>query len=322
MSGFRNILVGVDLTARGGEVCWDASAQSALQHARWLARESGARLTFLSVLSPTGDAAERPWRLTPSFTAAPSQHTVETPARRALANMVRQAQDEGIEPGAVLVPGKPAIEIMRQVLRDAHDLVVVGTHDPKGLRRILLGSTARRLLHDCPCPVWVSKQGQDTAPRRILVGSDLSQLSETAVRLGLSIGHLAQAHTHILDVVAFPLDRLWSPSPADPEVKSYHGRLRAETEQALRSQVRQNGRAMNSTVSVHVADSDGLPDHAIRQFIDDHHIDLLVLGTAARHGLSALLVGNTAERLLPEVPCSVVVVKPAGFVCPAELATV
>jgi universal stress protein E len=256
-------------------------------------------------------------------TADASPRSPETPTRRALANMVRQAQGQGIEAGGVLVAGQAATEIMRQVLRDAHDLVVVGTHDPKGLRRLLLGSTASRLLHDCPCPVWVSKHGQDGPPRRILVASDLSHLSETAVRLGLGIGQLAQADTHILDVVAFPLDRLWSPSPADPEIESYRGRIRTETEQALRNQAQHNARpGSDRAVTVHVADSDGLPDHAIRQFVDDHGIDLLVLGSTARHGLSGLLVGNTAERLLPEVPCSVVVVKSADFRCPVEPAAV
>jgi len=90
----------------------------------------------------------------------------------------------------------------------------------------------------------------------------------------------------------------------------------------LRDQVQQSGGTNSDpTVTVHVADSDGLPDHAIRQFIDDHQIDLLVLGSAARHGLSGLLVGNTSERLLPKVPCSVVVVKPADFQCRLDLTT-
>ena len=44
--------------------------------------------------------------------------------------------------------------------------------------------------------------------------------------------------------------------------------------------------------------------------------DLIGLGTASRAGVSALLIGNTAEEILGRVDCSVVVHKPDGFVCP------
>ncbi len=42
----------------------------------------------------------------------------------------------------------------------------------------------------------------------------------------------------------------------------------------------------------------------------------VVMGTVARTGVAGLLVGNTAERLLDEVRCSVITLKPPGFVSP------
>ena len=42
------------------------------------------------------------------------------------------------------------------------------------------------------------------------------------------------------------------------------------------------------------------------------------MGTVARGGFQRFLVGNTAERILPELPCSVLAVKPTDFVCPIE----
>jgi universal stress protein E len=43
---------------------------------------------------------------------------------------------------------------------------------------------------------------------------------------------------------------------------------------------------------------------------------LLVMGTIARTGITGVFVGNTAERLLPQIPCSVLAIKPAGFKSP------
>jgi nucleotide-binding universal stress UspA family protein len=43
------------------------------------------------------------------------------------------------------------------------------------------------------------------------------------------------------------------------------------------------------------------------------------MGTVARGGIAGLLIGNTAERMLRKLPCSVLAVKPEGFVCPVSL---
>jgi len=45
----------------------------------------------------------------------------------------------------------------------------------------------------------------------------------------------------------------------------------------------------------------------------------VVMGTVARTGLPGLFVGNTAERILTQLDCSVLAVKPEGFVTPVEL---
>ena len=59
---------------------------------------------------------------------------------------------------------------------------------------------------------------------------------------------------------------------------------------------------------------EGSPDDVIPKFVTDHEIDILVMGTHGRSGISRLLLGNTAERILPVVDCSVIAVKPHDFV--------
>ncbi len=47
-------------------------------------------------------------------------------------------------------------------------------------------------------------------------------------------------------------------------------------------------------------------------------IGLIVMGTVARTGLSGLIMGNTAETIMRAVRCSVLAVKPEGFVTPVK----
>jgi len=52
----------------------------------------------------------------------------------------------------------------------------------------------------------------------------------------------------------------------------------------------------------------------------EHGIDLIVMGTVCRTGVAGFFIGNTAENVLQQVDCSVLTVKPEGFVSPVNLA--
>jgi len=48
-------------------------------------------------------------------------------------------------------------------------------------------------------------------------------------------------------------------------------------------------------------------------------IDVLVTGTVCRTGLAGFFIGNTAERVLSNAGCSVLTLRPDGFVSPVTL---
>lgn len=47
--------------------------------------------------------------------------------------------------------------------------------------------------------------------------------------------------------------------------------------------------------------------------------DLIVMGTVARTGVAGFIIGNTAEAILNQIECSVLALKPSGFVTPVTL---
>ena len=63
----------------------------------------------------------------------------------------------------------------------------------------------------------------------------------------------------------------------------------------------------------------GHASHVIPEIVDTEQIDLVVMGSVARSGVAGLLVGNTAEAILEQLSCSVLTVKPDGFVSPVQL---
>lgn len=318
MQLFRNILVGIDLTQYDSATHQpSAVAREVVQRALWLAERAKARLTFFTALNLTPEAL-------PHLDEADRRNvakTAELAAGKILGDLNHQAKAKGIESVSKLVLGSPWLEIIRQVLREQHDLLLVGTRDRKGLGRMLFGSTAVKLVRRCPCPVWVTKP--DGAPHtlKILVASDLTPVAEKALCLAAHIARIAPAQIQLLHVVDFPLDRRWCTGLHDAKTEEYRRKVRDSAAKILREQIdRADAASLSPAVEIHLADDPaGLPDEGILRFIQANEIDVLVMGTIGRSGINRVMIGNTAERLLPELSCSLLAVKPAEFVCPVQL---
>jgi nucleotide-binding universal stress UspA family protein len=72
------------------------------------------------------------------------------------------------------------------------------------------------------------------------------------------------------------------------------------------------------TVYKHLPRSEDV-SNAIVSLAKSKKVDLLVMGTVCRTGVAGLIIGNTAEKVLNRVDCSVLTVKPEGFVTPVTL---
>jgi universal stress protein E len=319
MIQFRKILVGVDLTpcrsleaANLGRVALDTVAC-----AHGLARACAADLTFFSAFNLTEDALHQ---LDPEDRSS-VRHTIEERARGVLEHLAQPARGHGIAAHTKIALGKGWLEIIREVLRGHHDLVLVGTRDQTGFRRMLFGNTAMKLLRRCPCPVWVVKQGMRVeAIKNILVATDLKPTSEQALAAGISLANALHADLHVLHAVEFPLDRLGFTGLTDEKTHQYHQRVRAHAEKQMCEQLQKaECDKLGERCRMHIAENLGIADATIQHFLESHKVDLLIMGTIGRTGLAGFFIGNTAERLLPEVHCSLLAVKPPDFHCRVEV---
>lgn len=311
MSAFRNILVGIDLSqAEQLDVAkLSPVTKETVQTAVGLAGRCAARLLFFAALDVSEDALNGP---APGGGGAP--RTVEAAANQVLADLVSNAAGNGVTASARLARGRGWVEITRQVQSGQHDLVMVGTRDLHGLRRLLSGSTALKLVHECPGSVWVVKPGARPQPSRILMATDLTPVAEAALCRAVAVAEAEEAELHVLHMVQYPLEHHWSTGEPDPTTLAYHRQVRDEARAAVHEQLdRTDYRKLRPVPQIHIADELGLPELPILNFSHDHPIDLLVIGTNARSGIEGAMLGNTAERILPELHCSVLAVKPPDF---------
>jgi universal stress protein E len=318
MQRFRKILVGVELSTvetsddgHPAHVELTPPSAEALRRAIWLAAHTRGELTIFTALEVSAHAHAV---LEKELNHAPGD--LEREAGEILDRILDRAKSEGIEARRKLAFGTPWQEICRQVLAEKHDLVVVGTRDVGQISRILFGSTGMKLLRNCPCPVWVTRPDPNWDDLNILVPSDFSDVSLEALRIAVNGGQLVETRLHLLHALEGQIGPpAWFGRVQRQIVEEYRATQRAEAKSRLHEQLALTDyRTLANGVKVHIVD--GPPDEAILKAIDDFEIDLVVMGTAARGGLSSLVLGNTAERLISHMKCSIIAVKPLEFVCP------
>ncbi len=88
---------------------------------------------------------------------------LENTARDQLETMEGELTDKIDSAGTLVRVGIPAEEIIRAAAEESADLIVMGTHGWTGLRHILLGSVAERVLRGAGCPVLIVRSAPETS---------------------------------------------------------------------------------------------------------------------------------------------------------------
>ena len=136
----------------------------------------------------------------------------------------------------------------------------------------------------------------------ILVPTDGSDGAERAVDLAFDVAtsHDSALHTvSVVDAGRLPVD-------TDGDAWLVERALERDAERAI-ADVRE--RADAAGVPVESAMLYGRPAEAIREYVDDTDVDLVVLGTHGRRGLDHALLGSVTERVVRTAPVPVLTVR-------------
>ena len=140
---YKRILVPVD---------GSPTAAKGLKAAIKLARESRGRLLLLHIVE------EYSAFMAPEVgaTIGPILDGMRAAGKRTLSRVARSTAAAGVKPQAVLAEnfgGRVADTIVQQAKKLRADLIVIGTHGRRGIKRALLGSDAESVVRNSPVPV-------------------------------------------------------------------------------------------------------------------------------------------------------------------------
>ncbi|MEJ6591748.1 MAG: universal stress protein [SAR86 cluster bacterium] len=309
MNTFKKILFFAD-GAKGETI--------ALQRAAELALHNKASLTVMDVVAEvdSNDARLKP-------TLKRLQQALIKERKTALEALVKELFHEGGTPSIKIhvAAGKNYIGVIQTIIQKRFDLLVKSANKHNAVAATLFGNTDISLLRKCPCPVWIIKPSRKKRIDTILAAVDLTETSEAQqlarqiLNLSAGLANLEKSDLHVLNA--------WQPN-FEPHVRTLIGRqeyadmmkmLKENSHASLRALIQSTADLpVNGAMSQHL--EKGHAEVVIPKFVKDHKIDLLIMGTMSRTGIPGFLIGNTAEKVLDAVDCSVLTLKPSGFKSP------
>jgi nucleotide-binding universal stress UspA family protein len=278
-----------------------AGARVGARRAIDLAASIGASLHVLSVVDTretesnhiSPDQTERGRILEEK--AEQAVETVATLAQAHLSGRISTAVERGI----------PFRMITEYVDVQDIDLVVMGTEGGSAIERVLLGSVAETTLRTAAVPVVTVTPDADIIEvgdvtyEDILLPTDGSEEAELAIDWAITLATLLDATIHT--IYSVDTRRFGGPE----EMGEIHEALEETGENAIET-VRERARAAD--LSVAGALGSGPAARTILSYSEEHDIDLIVMGTHGRTGLSRYLIGSVTETVVRKaaVPvCSV-----------------
>jgi nucleotide-binding universal stress UspA family protein len=203
------------------------------------------------------------------------------------------------------LPSKEMVDLAKQL---GIDLIVMGTKGLSGLKHVVLGSVAERVVRLAPCPVITVNDHASTRPSRhiarILVPVDFSEHSRRAFEEAIGLAESYGAQLHLLH--CYQLDPI-NVSPYGIVVPAtFEQDIRRAALQRL-SEWSDKAAALKLRVQEHIAVD--FPSEQIVSTAERLAIDLIMMGTRGLTGFKHVLLGSVAERVIRHAPCPVLTVK-------------
>lgn len=314
MRHVTNILLVVDHPTPGS---------SGLRRATEVAFRNGATLTLIHAFEGHMHAASG--SLSEPHAAEMEQLEYEA-ALRALEEMAVEPRAVGLEVRTCVRVGNPFIEVTREVLRSGHDLVMKQTSPGGTTGSRLFTSQEMHLMRKCPSPLWMMKPTRKARLGVIMAAIDPAPSDEEREELNRRILEVAaevaadeKAILHVAHVWSLRTERSFGLLHRGPS--EGHARRLAESERLRRAALVEElvRPYRGGTVPVTVELVKGQPSQVLPALTRRLTVDLVVMGTVARSGIPGLIIGNTAENVLYDVTCSVLALKPSGFITPVRL---
>ena len=248
-----------------------------------------------------------------------AEHGFVSKAEAELEEMAQQFEEQGVDVEVDVSWERHHAEfIVRKVLRYQPDLVLHQIEQHSRLGHYIFDQSDWQLIRECPVPLLLVKQKAWSDGGHVGAALDPFHECDSPALLDKSI---LEASRRLVETLEGDLRVLHSFSVL-PHSAIFDEHLVTDFE-GMQIKVRQEHVAALNTLlepfglnteSSSVTLKEDEPHRAMLDYVDEAHIDILVVGAVARGLLDRLLVGSTVERILDQLHSDLMVVKMPDFV--------
>ncbi|MDN3651226.1 universal stress protein UspE [Thalassotalea ponticola] len=303
MEKYQNILAVVDPSEQ---------QQKALDRACTLAKRSGANITALLVIYDFS------YEMTTMLSAdeREAMRTSVVNDRTLWLSELTEQFDCQIDV-KVIWHNRPFEAILAEVRDHQFDIVIKSTHEHPTLQSVIFTPTDWHLIRKCWVPLLLVKDHLWPENGRILAainaGSEEQEhqsLNNKITDEALNLGKLIKADVHLVN--SYP----GTPVNIAIEVPEFDAAEYNETMRNHHLEVMKKHASQYHIDAHKLHIEEGLPEDVIESVAEKIDAELVILGTIGRTGLSAVLIGNTAEHVIDRLNCDLLALKPEGYHSP------
>jgi nucleotide-binding universal stress UspA family protein len=275
------------------------NSEAALPYAIALGQATDSELKLLSVIEPVEENAifrrvEQDVHLL---------QRLQSEAGHYLSQKVVALQEQGVAATSDVATGSATEEILRVAETEGASTIVMATRGRGGLQRWMVGSVADKVMRMATVPTLLVRPPEAPAAqerielRRLLVPLDGSDLAETAIGPAAELAKAAGARLTLLRIEPW-LSSKWPFATDEDMYVPNLSDLEAETEAAAREYIDGACRQVTAGVTCNGVVLRGFVSMLLEPYVEQEQIDLVVMSTRGRGGLSRFVLGSNADRLV------------------------
>lgn len=271
-------------------------AETALDHVLSVAQTHDATVHVIHVVDTTV--------YSPTRVGGEVVDALERQGEEIVTAVAETAADRGVSTVTKVLHGGVPETIVDYADEFEMDLVVMPTRGRTGLSRLLLGSVTERVLRSTPTPVLTINPDADQGRypfENVLLPADGSNTADEALEVGVEITTAHDGRLHVLSVV--DVTSLGVNVYSEVQTDVLEDRAAKVIDEATQYATDHGVESVEGVIEYGSA-----VDRAIRAYVDEHDIDLVVIGTHGRSGLDRYLLGSVAEKIVRTAPVPVLMV--------------
>jgi nucleotide-binding universal stress UspA family protein len=232
------------------------------------------------------------------FGVSKIKETIEGPGRELLAEAKSLAKEYGVHIFTNLEQGEPFEQIVHVAQDESCDLIIMGRSGLSQLERELMGGVTARVIGHTDRNVLIVQDESKVDWSRILVATDGSSNSESALEHAISV---AKEHNSRITAV--------SVAQTDEEMIALAPEhIQHLVEKSLKYLEEVKKRCMENGIAIDTFVREGEPHVQIIKLADEINASIIIMGTHGRKGISRLLMGSATERTIGYAKCPVLII--------------